>query len=41
VSEIGFTGDVTRRDTGIEAIVFPLLFISDDREESFQIREFL
>jgi hypothetical protein len=41
VSEIGFTGDVTRRDTGIEAIMFSLLFVPNDREERFQIREFL
>jgi hypothetical protein len=41
VSEIGFTGDMRRRDTGIEAIMFPLFFITDDREESFQIGELL
>jgi hypothetical protein len=41
VSEIGFTGDMRRRDTGIEAIMFPLFFITDSREESFQIGELL
>jgi len=41
VSEIGFTGDMRRRDTGIEAIMFSLLFITSDREESFQIGELL
>jgi len=41
VSEIGFTGDMRRRDTGIEAIMFSLLFIPDSREESFQIGELL
>jgi hypothetical protein len=41
VSEIGFARDMKGRDTGVEAIVFPLLFISDDREESLQIMELL
>jgi len=41
MSEISFTGDMRGRDTGIEAIMFSLLLISDDREESFQIGELL
>jgi len=41
MSEIGFAGDTRRRDTGIEAVMFPLLLISDRREESLQIGELL
>jgi len=41
VSKIGFTGDMRTRDTGIEAIMFPLLFIPDSGEEGFQVRELL
>ena len=41
MSEIGFTGDVRRRDTRIEAIMFSLLFIPNDGEESFKIGELL
>ena len=41
MSEIGFTGDMRGGDPRIEAIMFSLLFISNGREESFQIREFL
>jgi len=41
VSEIGFTGDMGGRDTGIEEIMFSLLLITDDREESLQIGELL
>jgi len=41
MSEIGFTRDMRTRDPCVEAIMFSFLFISNDREESFQIREFL
>jgi hypothetical protein len=41
MSEIGLTGDMRRRDACIEAIMFPLLLISDHREKSFQIGELL
>jgi len=41
MSEIGFAGDMRRRDTGIEAIMFPLFLIPDDREKGFQVRELL
>jgi hypothetical protein len=35
MSEIGFTGEMRRRDTGIEAIRLALLVISEDGEKSF------
>ncbi len=41
VGEIGFTGDVRRRDTRIEAIMFSFLFISNEREKSLQIGKLL
>jgi hypothetical protein len=41
VSEIGFAGGMRKRDTGTEAIMFPLLLISDDGEESLQIMKLL
>jgi hypothetical protein len=41
MSEIGFAGDMRRRETGIEAIRFPLFLIPDDREKGFQVRELL
>jgi len=41
MSEISLTGDMTTRDTGIEAIMFSLFLIPDDGEESLQIGELL
>jgi len=41
MSEIGFTGDMRRRDAGIEAVMFSLLIVPEDGEESFQIGELL
>jgi hypothetical protein len=41
MSEIGLTGNMGTRDTGIEAIMFSLFFIPDSREEGFQVRELL
>ena len=41
MGEIGFTGDIRRRDAGIEAVMFALLLIPDRREESLQIGELL
>jgi len=41
MSEIGLTGNMRTRDTGIEAIMFSLFFIPDSREEGFQVRELL
>jgi len=37
MGEIGFTGDVRRRETAIEAIMFSFLFVPNDGEKSFQI----
>jgi hypothetical protein len=41
MSEIGFTGNMRKRDACIEAIMFSLFFIPDSREEGFQVRELL
>jgi hypothetical protein len=41
MSEIGLTGNMRTRDTGIEAIMFSLFFIPDSREEGFEVRELL
>jgi hypothetical protein len=41
MSEISLTGDMTTRDTGIEAIMFSLFLIPDDGEKSLEIGELL
>ena len=41
MSEISLTGDMTMRDTGIEAIMFSLFLIPDDGEKSLEIGELL
>ena len=41
MSEVGIPWDMRKRDTGIEAVIFSLLLISDYREESLQIGELL
>ena len=41
MSEIGFTGDMRGGDPRIEAIMFSLLFISNDREKSPKIGKLL
>jgi hypothetical protein len=35
MSEIGFTGNMRKRDACIEAIMFPFFFIPNRREEGF------
>jgi hypothetical protein len=41
MSEVGFTGNMRKRDACIEAIMFSLFFIPDSREEGFEVRELL